>query len=371
MNELHRSIARMFCIGFDGFAITPHVERMIERGIAGVALFRRNVESPRAFAKLCGDLKRRAGPRPFITCIDQEGGRVMRLRDGFTDVPSMRVLGKTRNETVARQIGQVLGREMRAVNGDLDFAPVLDVDTNPANPVISDRSLGKDVNVVTRLGVAVARGIQDAGVAACGKHFAGHGDTSQDSHYVLPRVSHPIERLRTVEWPPFKAAIDAGVATIMTAHVVFDAIDPKYPATMSRAILHGVLREQLGFNGAILSDDIEMKAIANYFGLEEAVIQSANAGVDLFMVCHVEQTQEQALEILIRAVEHGQVKPERIEEANRRIDALVSRFVKPPSDDDPTPKIGTAEHRAIADRVRELAGEPVAQPQEDPTEFRR
>jgi beta-N-acetylhexosaminidase len=360
----------MFCVGFDGYSIPPHVERLIDRGIAGVALFRRNVESPRAFAKLCADLKRRAG-RPFITCIDQEGGRVMRLRDGFTDVPSMRVLGKTGDESLAYEIGKILGTEMRAVNGDLNFAPVLDVDTNPKNPVIADRSLGKDVSVVTRLGVAIARGIQERGVAACGKHFPGHGDTWQDSHYDLPHVEQSLERLRAAELPPFAAAARAGVATIMTAHVVFDAIDPKYPATMSRPILQGVLREQLGFDGAILSDDIEMKAIANHFGLEEAIVQSANAGVDLFMVCHVPEKQEQALEILIRAAERGEVQRQRIEEANRRIDVLFERFVKSPSDEDPTPRIGTAEHRAFADRVRDLAGGIAAAPAADPTEFRR
>lgn len=357
----------MFCIGFDGYSIPPHVDRLISRGIGGVALFRRNVESPRAFARLCAELKRRAA-RPFIVCIDQEGGRVMRLRDGFTDVPSMRALGRTGDAALAQQIGRVLGTELRAVNGDLNFAPVLDVDTNAANPVIADRSLGGDPSLVARLGVAIARGLQESGVAACGKHFPGHGDTLQDSHVDLPRLNLPIERLHTVELPPFAAAVQSGIATIMTAHVVYEAIDHQYPATMSRAVLHNILRGQLGFDGAIISDDIEMKAIADHFGFEEAIIQSANAGVDLLMVCHIAQKQEEAIEALIRGVEHGKVKRQRIEEAGRRLDALFDRFVRPPSDADPAALIATPEHLAVARRVRELAGETVEAQAADPTE---
>jgi len=367
VQQLHRDIARMFCIGFDGYSIPPHVDRLIARGIGGVALFRRNVESPRALARLCAELKRRAD-RPFMICIDQEGGRVMRLRDGFTDVPSMRALGRTGDAALAQQVGRVLGTELRAVNGDLNFAPVLDVDTNAANPVIADRSLGGDPSLVARLGVAIARGLQESGVAACGKHFPGHGDTMQDSHVELPRLNLPIERLHAVELAPFAAAVQAGIATIMTAHVVYEAIDHQYPATMSRAVLHDLLRGRLGFDGTIISDDLEMKAIADHFGFDEAITQSANAGVDLLMVCHVARKQEEAIEALIRAVEHGKVKSERIAEANRRIDKLFARFVRPPSDADPTAVLAAPEHLAVAQRVRDLAGEAPGPPTIDPTE---
>jgi beta-N-acetylhexosaminidase len=367
MTDLHRAIAHMFCIGFDGYTIPPHVEKLIDRGISGVALFKRNVESPQQFARLCADLKRRAG-RPFLICVDQEGGRVMRLRDSFTDIPSMRDLGRTGDENLARQIGQILARELRAVNGDLNFAPVLDVDTNPKNPVIADRSLGGSPELVSRLGVAIMQGIQNEGVAACGKHFAGHGDTAQDSHFELPRLPHNMERLEAVELPPFRAAIEAGVATIMTAHVVYEGLDAKYPATMSRLILQGVLREHLGFNGVIISDDLEMNAIAECFPWEEAVVQSANAGVDLLMVCHRPDRQEQAIDALLDAVERGVVLRDRIDEANLRVAKMSATYVKPPSDTDPLAVIGRPDHRAVVDRIRQHAGGSAGGVGHDPTE---
>src|SRR5687768_4389606 len=371
MTDLHRAVARMFCIGFDGYTIPPHVEKLIDRGISGVALFRRNVESPKQFAKLCADLKHRAG-RPFIVCVDQEGGRVLRLRGAFTDVPSMRDLGKANDENLAVQLGRVLARELRAVNGDLNFAPVLDVDTNPKNPVIGDRALGATPEMVARLGVALIRGMQGEGVAACGKHFPGHGDTWQDSHVELPRLPHGMGRLGAIELAPFRAAIAAGVAAIMTAHVVFEGVDPKYPATMSREILDGILRDQLGFQGVIISDDMEMKAISEHFGWEESIIQAAVAGVDLFMVCHSAERQESALDVLTDTVERGVVPRERVDQANLRVVKMFTQYVKPPSEDDQMTVIGNAEHRGVADRVRKLAGTSGgAGPADDPTEFKR
>src|SRR5262245_49834228 len=173
MSDLGRLVARMFCVGFDGTSIPGEVKELLKRGVSSAALFSRNVESPAQFAELCASLKRSSN-EPFIIGIDQEGGRVMRLRGQFTDVPSMRDLGKTNDEALAEQVGQIVARESRAMNVDVVFAPVLDVDTNPKNPIIADRSLGSDPKVVTKLGVAQIRGIQSCGVAACGKHFPGH-----------------------------------------------------------------------------------------------------------------------------------------------------------------------------------------------------
>ncbi|HLL87868.1 MAG TPA: beta-N-acetylhexosaminidase, partial [Tepidisphaeraceae bacterium] len=284
MDDLERRIAGLFVIGFDGTTVPADARRLIDAGVAGAILFKRNIASASQFGGLCGELKRLAG-RPFVTSVDQEGGRVARLRDdlGFTPVPPMRAVGAAGDERLAFDVGRVIGREVRAVNVDFDFAPVLDVDTNPANPVIGDRSFGRTPELVARVGAAVLRGIQSAGVAACGKHFPGHGDTSQDSHVDLPTLPHTLERLRRVELPPFRAAIDAGVASVMTAHVIFTPLDAKYPATMSRPALDGILRDDMRFDGVVVSDDLEMKAIAEHFGLEEAVVRGANAGVDLFL----------------------------------------------------------------------------------------
>jgi beta-N-acetylhexosaminidase len=359
MPELASAVARMFAIGFDGVSLPPELPRLLERGVSSVVFFARNVESADQVAELAGELKRRAG-RPLLTCVDQEGGRVRRLRDGFTHVPSMRALGSTGDEKLAHEVGRVLARELRAVNIDLNFAPTLDVDTNPDNPVIGDRSFGATSALVSRMGTALIRGMQENGVAACGKHFPGHGDTSQDSHHDLPRLPHPIERLEAIELPPFRAAVGAGVAMIMTAHVVFEPIDPDYPATMSRRVLHGILREQMRFDGVIVSDDLEMKAIAANFDIREVVTRGANAGVDLFAICHDHDLQNRAIDALVEAVRRGEVPRERIEEANRRLDALTGRYVRPAGAGGAGAadfeSLNSPEHRAIVERIAAVAG---------------
>jgi beta-N-acetylhexosaminidase len=350
MSDLHRAAARMIGVGFHTPAVPKEIEALIDRGVSCAILFSRNVETVSQVQQLANNLKRRAD-RPFIISIDQEGGRVRRLRQGFTDLPSMRELGRTGDAELAREIGRVIGRELRAVNIDHALAPVLDVDTNPNNPVIADRSLGPTPELVTRLGCALIDGLQGEGVAACGKHFPGHGDTPIDSHYDLPRLQHPLERLERIELPPFEAAVKCNVATIMTAHVIFDPIDSKYPSTMSRQVMDGILRQRMGFNRVVVSDDLEMKAIANYFSIEEVVIHCANAGVDMFLICHNHDLQNQAIDILIKAVERGDVPMSRIEEANRRIDELMNRYVKPPSEAGSLDVVGSPAHQAIADRV--------------------
>jgi len=350
MSELSRAVARMFCVGFDGLTPAAHLPALFARGVQGVILFKRNVESARQFHALTRDLKRRS-PAPLLVSVDQEGGRVRRLRDGFSEVPSMRAVGATGDLALAEAIGGVLGRELRAVNVDLDFAPVLDVDTNPKNPVIADRSFGATPELVSRLGAALLRGLQGAGVAACGKHFPGHGDTSQDSHVELPRLPHSLERLEAVELPPFRAAIEAGVASIMTAHVIFEPLDARFPATMSRPPLDGILRDRFGFHGVVISDDLEMKAIAEHFGLEEAVVRGTNAGVDLFLVCHREDRQHAAIDALVRAVERGEVPRARIDEANRRLDELFARWVRPPTDELAPGLLASEESRAVLARL--------------------
>lgn len=366
MNDLDRLVAGLFCVGFPGTSVPPEVEELQRRGVAGAILFRRNVESPDQFSALCADLKTKAG-RPFLTSVDQEGGRVMRLRAPFTEIPAMRAVGEAADPALARAIGAILGRELRVVNVDLDYAPVLDVDTNPANPVIGDRSFARTPEQVARLGAALIEGLQSAGVAACGKHFPGHGDTAQDSHLDLPRLPHSLERLEAVELPPFEAAIRAGVASIMTAHVIFEPLDSRYPATMSRPALDGILRDRMGFDGVVISDDLEMKAIADHYGLEEAVVRGILAGVDLFLVCHHADVQHRAIDLLTAAVRRGDVPLARVEEARRLVDALTARYVQPPQQADFRTVVGTEAHRAVVQQILATA-RVAAIPGRDPTE---
>ena len=346
---LYRDCARLFMVGFPGPRIDDDFAALMDDGLFGAILFKRNVGGAAETAALCRDIKVRAR-RPFTLSVDQEGGRVARLRGPpFTALPPLRELGQRGEEALAERMGRLLAHELRAVGFDWDFAPVLDVDTNPANPVIGDRSFSRDPGVVARLGVALARGLEAGGVASCGKHFPGHGDTTTDSHLTLPRLPHDLERLRRVELVPFRAFAQAGLASLMTAHVLFDALDGQVPATMSPRVLHGMLRQELGFDGVLVSDDLEMKAIASHYSVEEAAVLGTLAGVDLFLVCHGADVQRRAIEALVRAVESGRVPRARIEEAHRRLARLEARFAHAPEDRLAT--LGDAQHRALAEGI--------------------
>ncbi len=328
--SLDAECAGLLCVGFEGTTPSAEVLELVRRGVYGVILFARNVESAEQVAGLSAALKRAAG-RPLLVSVDQEGGRVARLRarHGFTELPPMRTVGEAGDEGLCHEVGALLGRELRAVGIDQDYAPVVDVDTNPANPVIGDRSLSRDPERVARLGAALARGIQSAGVAACAKHFPGHGDTSQDSHAELPRLPHPLSRLEAVELLPFRALARAGVASVMTAHVVFDALDPGRPATLSPPVMR-LLREHCGFDGPALSDDLEMKAVAAHYPLEEAVPGAVAAGADGLLVCHRAEVQHRAIDLLRRAVETGTVSPARLAGARARLSRLLGWAGPPP-----------------------------------------
>lgn len=346
VSELYRRVARLFVIGFPGTSPDRDVKALIDDGAGGIILFKRNVESPAQVAALVKALKAHAG-RPLLAAVDQEGGRVARLRGPpFTTLPAMREVGRTGDAALAERVGRLLAFEVRALGFDQDYAPVLDVDTNPANPVIGDRSFSREPAAVARLGVALARGLEAGGVASCGKHFPGHGDTAKDSHLDLPTLPHGLERLRTVELQPFAAYAEAQLASVMTAHVVFEALEPNVPATMSHKVLTGLLREALGFTGVVVSDDLEMKAIADHFSVARAAVEGLKAGADQFLVCHHADVQRGAIEAVVKAVESGELSHARLDTALARVDGLVRRFVHGPEDG--LGRLGTAEHRALA-----------------------
>ena len=354
-STLDRDVAGLFCVGFHGKTPSSEVLELVRRGVYGVILFGRNVESAEQVAELVASLKAAAG-RPLLVSIDQEGGRVARLREpqGFTELPPMRAVGEAGDAALAREVGALLGKELRAVGIDQDYAPIVDVDTNPANPVIGDRAFSRDQETVARLGAALAEGLQSAGVAACAKHFPGHGDTSQDSHKDLPRLPHPLARLDAVELLPFRALARAGVASVMTAHVVFEALDPRRPATLSPEVMR-LLRERVGFQGCAISDDLEMKAVAEHFPLEEAAPGAVAAGCDALLVCHSADVQHRAIDLVRAAVEDGRVSRARLAEARGRVSALLAYAGAAPDPRAVATRLRTGAHLATAARIPRLA----------------
>jgi beta-N-acetylhexosaminidase len=274
----------------------------------------------------------------------------------------MATLGRSGDLRLAERFATALGAELKAVGITLDFAPVLDVHTNPRNPVIGDRALAEKAADVARLGSAIIRALQDSGVAACGKHFPGHGDTSADSHVELPLVEHPPERLREVEFVPFRAAVEAEVASIMTAHVFVPALDERVPATLSRRVVTELLRDELGFEGVIFSDDLEMKAIANHHTVPSAAVMSIEAGCDGLLICGGDHdAQAAALEAIIHAVEAERLPFARVEDALKRQRRMKERFLASPAGTRPLTarairqSIGTEEHQAIAGQMARFA----------------
>jgi beta-N-acetylhexosaminidase len=282
---LSADVGQILWLGFEGVEPPEALTRDISAGDAGaVILFQRNlrardggdtqgptdVDALVALTAALHAAAPAAGP-PLWIAIDQEGGSVQRVRAPGTVWPPMLAFDGLPSEIdgagLAERIGEALGRELAALGIDVDFAPVLDVHTNPANPVIGRRAFATAPEAAAGRALALARGLERAGVVSCGKHYPGHGDTDTDSHLALPRLSHDLERLEAVELLPFRRAVAAGIPMIMTAHVVFAALDDAVPATLSRAVITGLLRERMGYGGIIVSDDLDMRAIAAHIGV--------------------------------------------------------------------------------------------------------
>ena len=353
-----REVGQLLWVGFEGTQVPPSLRTRLGAGEAGAAvLFARNLGTLDEIAGLCDALHDAApADAPLLIAVDQEGGRVQRVREPATVFPPMLRLGElasrspadaARAEQLAGEVGLVLGRELAALGFDLDFAPVLDIHTNPANPVIGDRAFATDAALVTRLAGALARGLAEAGVISCGKHFPGHGDTTEDSHLALPRVDHAPARLHAVELAPFRALANV-LPTIMTAHVIFPALDGTVPATLSERVITGLLRGELGYSGVVVSDDLEMKAIADHYGLDEALERGLLAGCDAFLLCRVEELQVRAFEALVRAAEARSAVRVRVAESAARVAALKLAHQRRSASRPPRNVVGSSAHRALA-----------------------
>ncbi|HSC79589.1 MAG TPA: beta-N-acetylhexosaminidase [Chitinolyticbacter sp.] len=361
---LAQQVGQCLMVGFDGLTPNAHIERLIrDYHVGGVILFRRNVDNPRQVAALCRRLQEinaEVSGIPLMIGIDQEGGMVARIEEGLTPLPSALAYQAAGSSIDCEALSRVGAAELAALGININFAPVLDVNNNRANPVIGVRAFGETVETVNEYGLAAMRGIQAAGVAATAKHFPGHGDTDTDSHLGVPRVGHDKARLAAVELAPFRAAIAAGIDAVMSSHVAFPAVEPdaETPATLSHAVLTGLLRDELGFAGVTFTDCLEMDAIARGVGTVEGAVRAFAAGTDVMLVSHTEARQEGAAQLLLERVAAGEIDPARLAASCGRVLALkgawqMDRWRDLPAD--PAGLLCRPEALALSQRVHRQA----------------
>jgi beta-N-acetylhexosaminidase len=329
MISLRQKVAELFMVGYPG--ADPSAARdLIQRHHAGgIILFTRNIRSAAHAREACAhlhEMRREVDDAPLLIAIDQEGGCVARITEGVTIFPGNMALGATGSEQFAQQAGSVTARELASLGINVNFAPVLDISSNPRNPGVGARSFGSDAALACRLGAAAIRGLQENGLCAAAKHFPGLGEARVDSHDDLPVVDLSPIRLEEFELAPFRAAIAAKVAFVMTAHCSFPALDDSAaPATLSHPILSGLLRGQMKFGGVIITDCLEMGAVEKRYPASESACLAVRAGADMLLICHTLDKQLAAIDALTREVEGGRIPEERIDESFARVQAIKRR----------------------------------------------
>lgn len=351
MTTAQDQIGQLFMIGFDGITVSGDLASFIkECQPGGVILFARNLESTEQIVDLTNNLQRCSPHSPLLISIDQEGGRVSRLPKEFTIFPPCDVLGQCHSSELAYAAAATTAKELAAVGINMNMSPVLDVNSNPSNPVIGDRAFGATPDLVSELGLATVGGLQDNRVVACGKHFPGHGDTMSDSHKELPVVTASRDRLERIEFPPFRRAIDSGVATMMTAHVQYQALDAQRPATLSPTIISKLLRQELYYDGVVLTDDLEMHAIIDHYGIGDAAVLAIQAGCDMPLICKDRNRVITAMQAVTKAVTSSDISPQRLAQSLARIRRLKDRYLlpyRPVTISDARLAVGCRSHRAL------------------------
>lgn len=348
MLTLQDKIGQMLLVGFEGLAAPDYLLDWLREGrIGGVILFARNIESPTQVAKLTQQVHT-AAKYPALVGIDQEGGTVARLREGFTESPGAMALSAAGDERLTERMSRVLAQEMHALGINWTYAPAVDISYSMDNPTVGTRSFGSDKERVATMAAAAVRGFQSGGVAATAKHFPGLGNTAVDTHEALAVLDVAVAQLINHDLTPYRAAMQAGVATVMTTHTIFSALDTDYPATLSPVIVRRLLREELGFQGVVCTDCMEMKAITDNYSAGESAVLAALADIDVIHFSHTPAKQTAAYDALLDAVQSGRISAEMIDRANERIRLLKERFA--PVDIDVL-QIRTPEHLRIADKA--------------------
>lgn len=353
--SIAQKIGQMVMVDFSGYVLTESLRAYIaENQIGGIILFAKNVQNRVQVGELCADLQRAARdggvPVPLFLSIDQEGGIVNRIAFAETAVsPGNMAIGATGQPAYAYDAARIYGEELASLGINLNFAPCVDVNNNPFNPIIGARSFGESAEMVSAMGVQAARGYREGGVLPTAKHFPGHGDTAVDSHLDLPSLNQPMDRLEQVELAPYRALIADGLEMVMTAHITYPALEekPGLPATLSHRILTGLLRETMGFEGVIITDSMAMLAVARNFGVGPAAVMAVQAGADIVLACGTREAQLETLEALLRAVREGTLDEARVDASVERILALKEKFLSRP--------VPVAPSREAIDTMRHIA----------------
>lgn len=326
--SVEEKIGQMILAGISGTTMNTETKNLISQyRVGGIIFYQDNFQSPEQTVQLVNQIKEENQTNlPLFLSTDQEGGRVTRLPGGLVNFPSNKQIGNVNNPQFSYKIGTLLGQELKAFGLNLNFAPVLDVDSNPKNPVIGDRSFGNNAEIVSNLGIQTMKGLQSQNVIPTIKHFPGHGDTSVDSHLELPIVDKSLEELEALELIPFKQAINEGADVVMVAHILLPQLDQNHPATMSQAVMTDMLRKQLGFSGVIITDDMTMGAIINHYNIGNAAVESVKAGSDVILVGHGYSNVEKVISSLKAAIESGDISQERLNESVERIMLLKKKY---------------------------------------------
>jgi beta-N-acetylhexosaminidase len=366
---VEEKVGQLLLLGFGGTKMDATIATFLDdMKPGGVALFGRNIDTPEQTVRLIRDVHahdpaQHIGGVPMFIAVDQEGGNVVRLKRGATILPSAMALGAANDPELARRAGAALGRDLRLLGFNMNLAPVLDVNSNPENPVIGIRSFGENASAVADLGVAYMQGIQSEGVLAVAKHFPGHGDTDADSHYHLPVVLHDKHRLDDVELLPFARAFSEGLDAIMTAHIALPALgddgEKDLPATVNPRVLTSLLRDELGYDGLVMTDGLEMQGIVQRFGSGEAAVRAVLAGADMVMVLWYPEKKREVRDAILTAVQSGRIPSWRLDQAVRRVLVAKARRRVFERDERAIPEvIATMERNERDDRnvVQEIAG---------------
>ncbi|MGV2965561.1 beta-N-acetylhexosaminidase [Paenibacillus xylanexedens] len=326
---LEEKIGQMILAGVQGTTLDNQTKQMItDQKVGGIIFYANNVSTLEGTAKFVQSIKEvnQSNPVPIFMSVDQEGGKVSRMPDTVESIPSSRKVGETKDNALAETMGELLARQVQLAGFNVDFAPVLDVNSNPKNPVIGDRSFGSSAELVSRMGIAEMKGLRSEGIIPVVKHFPGHGDTSVDSHLDLPVVNKTEKQLAKLEWIPFQAAVKEQVEAVMVAHILFPKLDPDHPASLSDVIIGEHLRGKFNYDGVVITDDLSMGAIAKNYKLDEAALATVKAGSDILLVAHSYESAKTIFDTLISAVKSGKITESRIDESVYRILALKQQY---------------------------------------------